>query len=157
MANELRRHKRADTIKWIVVFLLLLAAIAAIVMLAVKLNRQTTVERIGAEAYSIGALDEAGAESESEASIYTAKGFTVDGLKVTVADKAEVTYVLYFYDAEGEFISATESLSEDFDGTIPENAESAKIVVTPTADEDGKVSLTELFGYAGQVTVQVNR
>ena len=147
MASELKRHKAADAVKWVIVFVLLLGAIAAIAMLAVKLNRQTTVERIGAEAYSIGALDEAGAESESEASIYTAKGFTVDGLKVTVADKAEVTYALYFYDAEGEFISATEALSADFDGTIPENAESAKIVVTPT----------ELFGYAGQVTVQVNR
>ena len=50
MANELRRHKRADTIKWIGIFLLLLAAIAAIVMLADKLNRHTTVDRSGAEA-----------------------------------------------------------------------------------------------------------
>ena len=125
--------------------------------LAVKLNRQTTVERIGAEAYSIGELDAEGAAAESEASIYTAKGFTVDGLKVTVAEDAEVEYTLYFYDADGEFLSATEALSEDFGGTIPETAEMAKIVITPTADEDGKVSLTELFGYAGQVTVQVNR
>lgn len=157
MASELKRHKTADAVKWVIVFVLLLAAIAAIVMLAVKLNRQTTVERIGAEAYSIGTLDENGAAAESEASIYTAKGFTVDGLKVTVADDAEVEYTLYFYDADGEFLSATEALSEDFGGTIPETAETAKIVITPTADEDGKVSLTELFGYAGQITVQVNR
>ena len=40
---------------------------------------------------------------------------------------------------------------------IPENAETAKIVITPTADEDGKVDLTEVLGYAGQVTVTVNR
>ena len=157
MASELKRHKAADAVKWVIVFVLLLGAIAAIAMLAVKLNRQTTVERIGAEAYSIGALDAEGAAAESEASIYTAKGFTVDGLKVTVADDAKVTYTLYFYDAEGKFLSATEALSDDFGGTVPETAETAKIVITPTADEDGKVSLTELFGYAGQVTVQVNR
>ena len=55
-------------------------------------------------------------------------------------------------------ISKTEALSADFDGSaIPENAETAKIVITPTADEDGKVDLTEVLGYAGQVTVTVNR
>ena len=158
MASELKRHKAADAVKWVIVFVLLLGAIAAIAMLAVKLNRQTTVDRIGPEAYSIGALDENGeVVKDADASIVTNKVFTVDGLKVTLDEEATVTYTLYFYDAEGEFLSATEALSEDFDGTIPEDAETAKIVVTPTEDEDGKVSLTEIFGYAAQVTVQVNR
>lgn len=158
MASELKRHKAADAVKWVIVFVLLLGAIAAIAMLAVKLNRQTTVDRIGPEAYSIGALDENGeVVKDADASIVTNKAFTVDGLQVTLGEEATVTYTLYFYDAEGEFLSATEALSEDFDGTIPEDAETAKIVVTPTEDEDGKVSLPEIFGYAAQVTVQVNR
>ena len=121
------------------------------------LDRQTTVTEIGAEQYIIGGLDDEGAAIEGDTSIVTRNAFTVDGLKVEVADDAKVTYELYFYDGEGDFISSTGAQATDYSGNIPENAETAKIVITPTADEDGKVSLTEVLGYAGQVTISVNR
>ena len=126
MANyELKRHKTSDMIKWVIVFLLIIGLIATTVTLFVKLDRQTTVTEIGAEAYIIGTLDDEGAKADGETSIVTRNAVTTDGLKVEIA--------------------------------IPENAETAKIVITPTADEDGKVDLTEVLGYAGQVTVTVNR
>ena len=126
MANyELKRHKTSDMIKWVIVFLLIIGLIATTVTLFVKLDRQTTVTEIGAEAYIIGTLDDEGAKADGETSIVTRNAVTTDGLKVESA--------------------------------IPENAETAKIVITPTADEDGKVDLTEVLGYAGQVTVTVNR
>ena len=159
MANyELKRHKTSDAVKWVIVFLLILGLIATTVTLFVKVDRQTTVTEIGAEAYKIGVLDDSGAETDGDTAIVTRNAVTTDGLKADIADDATVTYTLYFYDADGEFISKTEALSEDFDGSeIPENAETAKIVITPTDDEDGKVDLTEVLGYAGQVTVTVNR
>ena len=159
MANyELKRHKTSDKIKWVIVFLLIIGLIATTVTLFVKLDRQTTVTEIGAEAYIIGTLDDEGAKADGDTSIVTRNAVTTDGLKVEIADDADVTYTIYFYGSEDEFISKTEALSADFDGSaIPENAETAKIVITPTADEDGKVDLTEVLGYAGQVTVTVNR
>ena len=155
---ELRKHKTADAVKWVVVFLLVIGLIGAVITLFVMLDRQTTVTEIGAEAYTIAALDDSGEQTDGDTSIVTRNAFTVDGLKVAIADDATVTYALYFYDVDGEFVSKTADLSADFDGSaIPENAESAKIVITPTADEDGKGDLTEVLGYAGQVTVTVNR
>ena len=155
---ELRKHKTADAVKWVVVFLLVIGLIGAVVTLFVMLDRQTTVTEIGAEAYTIAALDDSGEQTDGDTSIVTRNAVTTDGLTVTIADDATVTYALYFYDADGEFVSKTADLSADFDGSaIPENAESAKIVITPTADEDGKVDLTEVLGYAGQVTVTLNR
>ena len=155
---ELRKHKTADAVKWVVVFLLVIGLIGAVVTLFVMLDRQTTVTKIGAEAYTIATLDDSGEQTDGDTSIVTRNAVTTDGLKVAIADDATVTYALYFYDADGEFVSKTEALSADFDGSaIPENAETAKIVITPTADEDGKVDLTEVLGYAGQVTVTVNR
>ena len=154
---ELRKHKTADAVKWVVVFLLVIGLIGAVVTLFVMLDRQTTVTKIGAESYTIAALDDSGEQTDGDMSIVTRNAFTVDGLAVAIEDDATVAYALYFYDADGEFVSKTDSLSADFDGNIPDNAESAKIVITPTADEDGKVTLTEVFGYAGQVTVTVNR
>lgn len=155
---ELRKHKTADAVKWVVVFLLVIGLIGAVITLFVMLDRQTTVTEIGAEAYTIAALDDSGEQTDGDTSIVTRNAFTVDGLKVAIADDATVTYALYFYDADGEFVSKTADLSADFDGSaIPENAESAKIVITPTADEDGKVDLTEVIGYANSLTITVNR
>lgn len=157
MASELKKHKAADTVKWIIIFLLVIGLAGAVVTLFVMLDRQTTVTEIGAEQYIIGTLGEDGEKADGDTSIVTRNAFTTDGLKVEIADDATVTYTLYFYGADNEFISKTEALSKDFDGSIPENAETAKIVITPTADDDGKVDLTEVLGYAGQVTVTVNR
>ena len=155
---ELKKHKTADAVKWVVVFLLVIGLIGAVITLFVMLDRQTTVTEIGAEAYTIAALDDSGEQTDGDTSIVTRNAVTTDGLKVEIADDATVTYARYFYDADGEFVSKTADLSADFDGSaIPENAETAKIVITPTADEDGKVDLTEVLGYAGQVTVTVNR
>ncbi len=155
---ELRKHKTADAVKWVVVFLLVIGLIGAVITLFVMLDRQTTVTEIGAEAYTIAALDDSGEQTDGDTSIVTRNAFTVDGLKVAIADDATVTYALYFYDADGEFVSKTADLSADFDGSaIPENAETAKIVITPTADEDGKVDLTEVIGYANSLTITVNR
>ena len=138
MANALQKHKAADAIKWVVIFLIAIGLIGAVVTLFVMLDRQTTVTEIGAEAYMIGVLDESGAETDGDTSIVTRNAVTTDGLKVEIADDADVTYTIYFYGSEDEFISKTEALSADFDGSaIPENAETAKIVITPTADEDG--------------------
>ena len=155
---ELRKHKTADAVKWVVVFLLVIGLIGAVVTLFVMHDRQTTVTQIGAEAYTIAALDDSGEQTDGDTSIVTRNAVTTDGLKVEIADDATVTYALYFYDADGEFVSKTADLSADFDGSaIPENAETAKIVITPTADEDGKVDLSEVLGYAGQVTITVNK
>lgn len=154
---ELRKHKASDMVKWVIIFLIAIGLIGAVITLFILLDRQTTVTEIGAEAYTIAALDENGEQTDGDTSIVTRSAFTTDGLKVEIEDEATVTYTLYFYGAEDEFISKTAALSEDFDGSIPDNAETAKIVITPTADEDGKVDLTEVLGYAGQVTVTVNK
>ena len=153
----LKRHKISDTIKWVIIFLLMTGVIGAVITLFVMLDRQTTVTEIGPEAYTIATLDENGVQTEGDTSIVTRDMFAANGLKVELEDEASITYQLFFYDGEGNFISATGDLSADFDGEIPETAAYAKCEVTPMADEDGKVDLTEVLGYVGQVTITVNR
>lgn len=122
----LKRHKISDTIKWVIIFLLMTGVIGAVITLFVMLDRQTTVTEIGPEAYTVATLDENGEEVEGDTAIVTRDMFTTDGLKVELSDEASVTYRLFFYDGEGNFISATGDLSADFDGEIPENAAYAK-------------------------------
>ena len=155
--NGLQKHKTADRIKWIVTLLVGLALIGAVIGLAIKLERQTSTTTIGGEAYSIGMLDSKGAIAESNQSIILRNAITTDGLSVKLGKDATVKYQLFFYDKNGSFISASEQLTSDFNGSVPDNAETVKIMITPTADEDGKVSLIEVLGYANQLTVTVNK
>lgn len=158
MKNELYQHKKSDMVKWIITFIVGLLLIAAVAALFIKLDRQTTTTTIGGEAYSIGLIDENGDYKEGDTAIYMRKAITTDGLKCELKDDANIKYQLFFYDKDGEFISASAELTADYDRTnIPETAESVKIMITPIEDEDGKVSLMEVLGYANQLTVTVNK
>lgn len=157
MSKGLQQHKKSDLIKWIITLLVGLALVGAVIGLAVKLNRQTTTTTLGGEAYSIGTLTAEGEYAEGNTSIYTRKAIKTDGLKVVPDKDAKITYRLFFYDKDGKFISATEASAAKFNGDVPTGAETVKIMITPTEDEDGKVSLVEVLGYANQLTVTVNR
>lgn len=146
-----------NTLKWALTGILLLGLLASVITLFVKLDRQTNTTVIGGEAYSIGVLDDSGEVTDGDTAIYLRTPVTTDGLKVTVAKDAKVTYKLYFYDVDGKFVSATTAQSADYNGTIPTTAETVRVVITPTEDKDGKVSVFEVLGYAEQITVTVNK
>lgn len=157
--NSLKQHKRSDLIKWIIAFVLIALLIGAVIFMGVMLNRQITTKTLGASAYAIGTLDEQGAFQKNTATICTKDYVTVDGLKIEIAEKAEIQYKLFFYGEndkqEKTYISATEYLTANFDGTIPENAKFVKIVIDPLNDTE--VSTLEVRGYANQLEVTYNR
>ena len=157
MKNELYQHKKSDMVKWIITFIVGLLLIAAVVALFVKLDRQTSTTTIGGEAYSIGTIDETGEYKEGDTAIYLRKAITTKGLKCELEENAKIKYQLFFYDKDGKFLSASAEQTADFNGPVPENATSVKIMITPTEDEDGKVSVVEVLGYANQLTVTVNK
>ena len=156
MNKELKKHKIADTIKWVIVFVLVIGLFGAVLGLAFKLDKQPTTTTIGGDFYHIGAINDDGEYEESDSSIYTSKGISVDGLTVTLSKGAEIEYKLFFYDEDDSFISATETLQASFDDDIPEDAEFVRVMITPTADDDGKVSVFEVFKYANMLKVTVN-
>ena len=150
--------ERGKRMAWKVgVVLAIILAFGLIATLFVKLDRQTTTTTIGGEAYSIGTLDDTGEPTETNTAIYMRKAITTDGLKCELAEDAKIKYELFFYDKDGEFVSSTGDLTADWAGEIPVGAESVKAMITPTEDEDGKVSIVEVLGYASQLTVTVNK
>ena len=154
-----RSKQRVQKVAVIVAVVLAVILIAGLfTTIFVKLDRQTTTTMIGGEAYSIGTIDdESGEYVEGDTAIYLRKGITTNGLKCELIPDAKIKYQLFFYDADGEYLEASEELTADWDGSVPEGAESVKIMITPTEDEDGKVSLVEVLGYADQLTVIVSR
>ena len=141
----------------IVGLVVLILAAVLFTTLFVKMDKLTTTETVSAGSYAVGGLNANGVYQETEGSIYTKKNISADGLTVKLKKDAKVTYKIYFYDVKGGYISATEELTADFGDAVPESAVYAKIVITPTADEDGKVSWKEKSDYAKALTVTVNK
>ena len=152
--------KKVDSLnlKWIISLVLIALLSVAMVFAFVKIDKNESTKTIGGNSfnYSIGLLDESGEYEQGTSSIYMKSFYDVDGLTVEVAEDATVTYKICFYDEDKNFVSMTESLSEDFDGsTTPENAEYFRVVVTPT--NDAEVQWTEIGMYAGMITVTVSK
>lgn len=153
MANISRR--KIDLIFKIIVCVLLVALIGGVTYAIVRVAQKDETKEISSLAYKIGALDDNGAFVKNTASIVSKDFISSDGLTIKLQENAEVSYKVYFYDADKNFVSASEAQSADYTGTIPENAKFAKIVVTPL--HDAEVSIFEMGGYAKQLTVTVNK
>ena len=140
----------------------LLAGFAVILSLGalVKANRAETTETLGATSFTVAVVEADGYVDEDGASAIVSKMVTIDGLKVELVEKSDVTYQLHWYDNHEEFISSTGELDEDFDKTgttIPADAEYVVIEVTPMDDEDEEISFMEKFEYLKDITVTVNK
>lgn len=156
---SLRTHQRRDTVKWVIAFILIAALIVGLAIALVKIDKQVNTVTLRSSAYEIGTLNESGQAAKNTGYIVTKDYVPADGLKVTLKSKADIQYKLFFYSenskGEKEYVSATDMLSADFAGTIPENAKFVKIVIQPIGDAE--VSLLEINGYASQLTVVHNK
>ena len=134
----------------------LIAIIAtASVFMGIKLNKSIKTKDIGWTEYTVAGINaETGKIEESLISVSTEDYFNVDGLECKLQDEADVTYRLFFYDADKTFISATEELS-DSEFTVPESAEFVRIQITSLLDDN--VETLEVRGLAKQLTVTVNK
>lgn len=153
MANISRR--KLDLIFKIIVCVLLVALIGGVTYAIVRVVQKGETKEISSLAYKIGALDDNGTFMKNTASIVSKDFISSDGLTIKLQENAEVSYKVYFYDADKAFVSASEAQSADYADTIPENAKYAKIVITPL--HDAEVSIFEMSGYAKQLTVTVNK
>lgn len=139
----------------IVATVLSVLALAGVAASAVVLNKQVKTVELNGWDYKVATLDEEGNVDESKANVVTKKFITVDGLDIQIADEAEITYQVFFYDNDQAFISNTEAMSSDFDGTAPEGAEYAKILITH--EEDDEITFFEKFDYVKQIEVEFKK
>ena len=158
---ELKKHKKADKIKWIITSGLIAILSIGLIAVGVKVSNNDTTKTLynNLFTYEVGAIDESGDYLKDTSSAVTKNFVTTDGLKIDLQDDATVKYSLHFYNEDKEFISSSLDLTEDFDSSvenaIPEGAEFVKIEVTPL--NDAEVSLFEINGYVGQLVVTVNK
>ena len=152
--SSFKKRISKTNLKWIITFVLIAMLSFAVIFAFVKIdkNEKTKTLGTGSFTYAIGLLDSEGEYEQGTSSIYTKDYYTVDGLTIEVKEKATVTYKLFFYDEDKEFIEMT----SDYDNSsTPETAEYFKIMITPT--NDSEVSFFEIDDYAEQLTITINK
>lgn len=106
--------------------------------------------------FGVGGLDSTGKYMSTDKSIYTKDAFECQGLSVSLEFDSEISYQIYFYDQNNDFVHTTGKLEGAFvSDSIPFFAKYARIVITP--DDDEKVTTLEVLKYAKQLNAKVNR
>ncbi len=157
---EFRYMDTKGKVKCIAIIVGVLLIIGTLIGLIVKVNNLEKTKTISSTSYSRGLLDDQTGKLPSEvdySGIHTDDYIKVDGLKCELKENAEISYQINWYDTNKTFIGVTDH-TENFDGTsIPENAKYCKIEIIPEDDNDGTVSVLEVYTYAKQLTVTVNK
>lgn len=163
-----RNQSRGYTFKKIAVTLITVLLIAALAAGIVSLfsGKTKTFHPI----FSVGGLDlTEGTYVETTDSIYTKNAFDCIGLNVKVANDANITYRVFFYDDVDSFISVSDELDRGSVPTVPDTATKARIMITPdwdkiNADEkdsdeknENVIKWYEVSKYGNALTISVSR
>lgn len=149
---------KGNKLRWIVTFFMILVLTAGFVAITVMFVKKDKVKTLTFTNYEIGEIADTGkAVADSDGAVRTKEFINADGLKIELGKDATVTYAVFFYDEEKVLVSVVDNLSTNYYGVVPKEAKYAKVEITPTADEDGKVSAAELKYYTAQVTVSYNK
>lgn len=143
-----------------------IAALAmASVVAFVKIGKLEKTKDVGTLSYSIGSLNaDDGKEIKDEHSLRT-KHLSADKFnKIVIQDKPDVTYQIFYYNADKKFIGKSVDLSADTTElektqtveTATENVKYFRVVIKVT-DTAKKVTIFNMNKYVKQVTVTLNK
>ena len=162
------KHKTKQTLKTILLGAL---GIGAIVGVASGVN--TLVEKNDTElktiypTFEVGGLrTEDGKYEKSDKTLYTKNAFECQGLQIKLAFDNYIDYQVFFYEDDGDFISASSVISGNETIDIPLTATHARLELTPNWSEMGEdyakekdqiVKWYETTKYSSQIEVKVNK
>lgn len=151
--------------KRVMIWVLLGALVIASTVAFVKISKIEKTKDVNALSYYIGSLNaDDGKEIKDEHSFRT-KHLNADKFnKIDIKDKADVTYQIFYYNADKKFIGKSEDLSADTTElektqtveTVTENVKYFRVVIKVT-DTAKKVTIFNMNKYVNQVTVTLNK
>lgn len=145
-----------------------LAVILALVLAIVALSKIGKLEKtkdLGLTSFEIGTLNASdGKEAKSNFAFRTDFQKAAKFNKIELAEDADVTYVIYYYNADKKFIGKSNALSvattelpaTQTVGSATENVRYYRVAVL-VPDTKDEVTLLNLNSYAKQITITVNK
>lgn len=144
--------------------LAIIGLIIAVIAIGVKVGKMEKTKELGVMSYAAGTLDTNGKEATSDYALRTgfleAKKFD----KIVIDEKADITYQVFYYNADKELIYVTDSLNADLTeipATKEVNSVTQKVsyyrVVIKVPESKDKVTLLNRNDYIKQLTVTVKK
>ncbi len=159
------RGTKKNKVLMVILYVALTLVIASVCFAFVKIGKIEKTKDIKSSSYTIGALNaEDGKEVKDEHALRTGY-FDADKFnKITIKDKADVTYQIFYFDENKAFIGKTEALSADTTEiaktqTVQSASKNVKYyrVVISLKDASKKVNWFNKASYVKQVTLTVNK
>jgi len=155
-------EKKKGKLKWLLTIVSVVLSVATLVAVCVGLGKIADTKKVDNGDYAIGTIvAESGKIVESKQSAYMKDAESVDGLVIEIDEEtATITYKVAFYDEDGKFISMTDELESDFDATtIPETADTFRVVITPyqVDGENVELNIFNMGKYTSQLDVSFNK
>ena len=117
--------------------------------------------------FEVGGLRDAdGKYEESTATIYTKDAFECQGLEIALDFDNTIDYQVFYYESDGDFISASNVISGNEKVFVPLTATHARIEITPNWNEMGvdyaneknqEIKWYEVLKYSTQLDIKVNK
>lgn len=113
--------------------------------------------------FEVGGLNDAdGKFEESKKTIYTKNAFECQGLEIEVDFDNNIKYQVFFYESDGDYISASQLLEGNQDLEVPTLATHARMEITPIWDTDVKekdqeIKWYQVVKYSSQLDIKVNK
>ena len=152
------RKKENSGLSYVVAIILIIGLIACVTSLSNKADENGKI-KISPD-FKVGGLTSYGKYLESEQKIYTENAFPCKGLEVNLKFESNITYCIYFYDANQSYISNTGEMATSFTEELVETACFARIVISPqwsssTLEEDKRIQWYSVLKYANQIEIKV--
>lgn len=148
----------AKKAKWQTALIATLAGLGVLLgggALARQISNEKTKE-LPTYSYTIGAVDEEGEiDTKDKSSITSDELKVADLVSIEIEEDAEVSVFIHWYNEDGDWMQSGEVTDEVPEA--PEGAETFRVEIEPTDDDDGEVGALEKGTYAKMVTVTLKK
>ena len=161
------KRKTKNTLKTIALAVVGLGAIVGAASLVGNLvEKQDEELKVIHPMFEVGGLTADGKYEESDKTIYTKEAFECQGLEIKLEFDNTIDYQVFYYEDDGDFLSASEVINGNQDLVVPNNATHARIEITQNWDEMGEdyvkekdqvIKWYEVSKYASQMELKVNK
>ena len=134
--NKAKKKGMSAKAKKILIGIGVTALVAGMIGMGVQINKLTKTKEVDdVFGWEVGLLStDDGGEVKGTTSIRMKEFVTIDKFTVDIEEDPSVSYRIFFYNAEKEFISVTDELVIDYDSAtdeVPEGTEYVRIMATP--------------------------
>ena len=160
------KRKTKQTLKMVALGVVGLGAVVGAVSVLGNLRSEDDGLKTIHPTFEVGGLNDAdGKFEESKKTIYTKDAFECLGLEIEVDFDNNIKYQVFYYESDGDYISASQVLEGNQDLDVPLLATHARLEITPNWAEMGEdykdtknqeVKWYEVAKYATQLDIKVN-